>query len=170
MDSQEKFYEGLKRLFLFDPDMPTLQQFAKSKGIGDVDKFVQYATRNDWEFDRKTYRETVDEKLQIHMAQFEAAEIGQQLSEIQALKTRAFIQANSKVFRDSGQAIGSYLDLAKYEALLLRNPSASIAQQELDLYMLGVVNIIFKHIPKSVARDNMMAELSGFTIEDAKKV
>ena len=147
MDYEKKaYYEAYKRLFIHDDAKPSLKQFAEKHQIQDVQAFVQYGRRADWEFDRDVYQDNLSNKVRDRMMEMQSFDQLSKLREIQAMKTNAWEAAIKLTFKHAKDAINSYTELEKLERLILGQSTENISMQDITVYMEAVVSVLIQEL------------------------
>lgn len=170
-DDDVRYFDAYKRQFIMDELMPTLDAFAKKMGIVDRGKFVSYARRRDWEFDRQKYMEELNDVVRQRMLNMQSYDITQKLREIQAMKSRAWDGAMNEAFKTADSAISSYERLEKLERLLMGQSTENLTIGDLDNYMVFVAKILREELEAEnpEAFERVRSRLSALTLDEARK-
>lgn len=163
------YYEAYRRLFIHDELRPSLRDFAKKHNMQEIDKFYQYAKRQDWEFERDRYQDTLGKKVSERMLELQSFDQMSKLREIQAMKTKAWEAAINLTFKNAKDAVNSYTELEKLERLIQGQSTENLQVADLTTYMQAVA-VVLKEELTPLEYETVQMRLRNLTFGNMRDV
>src|SRR6476469_300167 len=140
------FYNAYKLMFIHDESRPSLMDFGKAQGLDDIQAFIRFAKREDWEFFRDKYWLEVAQRVHDNMIGLQVHDNTLKLRQIQAMKAKSWDGVFQTEFKSARDAVASYVDLEKLERLILGESTENVSVAQMENYMLKVVRIIKEEV------------------------